>query len=203
MITILIVISTAIISIVCFQQRDLFHRLDFSPYNINNKNEWYRFISHGFLHADWIHLIVNMLVFFSFGSYVEKIFGMLEDRELIFSGKIFYLLLYFGGMIIASVSSFLKHKNDPYYISVGASGAVSAVLFTSIFFTPMEKIYFYGVIPMPGIVFGILYLIYSSYMARSGKGNVNHDAHLWGAIFGFVFPVILDTSLIQNFIHQF
>ncbi len=200
MITILIVVSTSIISIVCFQRRDLFHRLDFTPYKINSRKEWYRFITHGFLHADWTHLIVNMLVFFSFGTYVER---MLEDRAMLFSGSFFFILLYFGGMIIASVSSFIKHKDNPDYISVGASGAVSAVLFTSIFFTPMEKIYFYGVIPMPGIIFGVLYLIYSTYMARSGKGNVNHDAHLWGAVYGFLFPAIIDTSLIQNFINQF
>jgi membrane associated rhomboid family serine protease len=203
MITIIIVVVTAILSILCFSNENLFSRLDFEPYRINKKNEYLRFISHTFVHADWVHLIINMLVFYSFGRYVEQIFGALQERGTIFSGDLFYLLLYFGGAVIASVPSFIKHKEDPNYVSVGASGAVSAVLFSSIFFSPMEKIYFYAVIPMPGIVFGVLYLAYSSYMAKKGNDNVNHDAHFWGAVFGFLFPVILDPSLISNFINQF
>jgi len=203
MITILIVISTAVISIASFRRMDLFSKLDFQPYLINKKNEYFRFISHTFVHADWIHLIVNMLVFYSFGRYVEQIFSELQRSQLIFSGTFFYILLYFGGAIIASMPSFFKQKNNPDYISVGASGAVSAVLFSSIFFSPMAKIYFYGIIPMPGIVFGILYLIYSSYMGRRGRDNINHDAHFWGAVFGFVFPLLIEPSLIREFINQF
>ena len=203
MITIIIVVITAIISVICFQRDDLFRKFDFSPYNITRKKEWYRFISHGFVHADWVHLIINMLVFFSFGAYVEKIFGALEDRNMLFSAGLGYLLLYFGGMVVAAVSTLLKHRDDPNYASVGASGAVSAVLFASIFFSPMNKILFYGVIPMPGIVFGILYLAYSTYMGRSGRDNVNHDAHFWGAIYGFIFPMFIDPGLFRNFIDQF
>ncbi|HYW94378.1 MAG TPA: rhomboid family intramembrane serine protease [Bacteroidales bacterium] len=203
MITILIIVSTAIVSIICFQRDDLFMKLDFSPYNILRRKEWYRFITHGFVHADWVHLIVNMLVFFSFGSNVEKIFKILEDKNILFSAELAYIILYFGGMIIAAVSTLIKHKDNPNYASVGASGAVSAVLFTSIFFSPLGKILFFGVIPMPGFVFGILYLAYATYMGRSGRGNINHDAHFWGAVFGFVFPIIIDPHLFSAFIQQF
>ncbi len=203
MITILIVIVTAIVSIICFSREDLFAKFDFAPYYIIQRKEWYRFISHGFVHADWVHLIVNMLVFFSFGVHVESIFKSLEHAGMLFSAPLAYLILYFGGMIVATLSTFFKHREDPNYASVGASGAVSAVLFTSIFFSPLDKILFYGVIPMPGFVFGILYLAYSTYMGRSGRGNVNHDAHLWGAVFGFVFPLFINPHLFQNFINQF
>ncbi len=203
MITLIIVISTAIISIICFGNGKLFAKLDFEPFLIHKKNEYYRFLSHTFVHADWVHLIINMLVFYSFGRYVEQIFQALEQKGTIFSGDAFYLLLYFGGAIIASIPSYIKHKENADYVSVGASGAVSAVLFSSIFFSPMEKIYFYAIIPMPGIVFGVLYLVYSSYMSRKGNDNINHDAHLWGAVFGFIFPIILDPSLVSNFFNQF
>jgi membrane associated rhomboid family serine protease len=203
MITILIVATTAIISYICFQNTSLFARFDFSPYRVLHQKEWYRFISHAFLHADWVHLIVNMLVFFSFGRNVEIIFKQLENNDYILSGKLSYALLYFGGIIFASLSTFIKNRNNPYYVSVGASGAVSAVLFTSIFFSPMEKIYFYGIIPMPGIIFGVLYLAYSTYMSKTNKGNINHEAHLWGAVFGFLFPLMINPALLRIFINQF
>ena len=203
MITILIVIVTAIVSIICFRRDDLFEKFDFAPYYVLKRKEWYRFISHGFVHADWIHLIVNMLVFFSFGLHVENIFKGLENRHVLFSAQIGYILLYFGGMIISSLSTFFKHRDNPYYASVGASGAVSAVLFTSIFFSPLEKILFFGVIPMPGFIFGILYLVYASYMGRTGRGNINHEAHFWGAVFGFVFPLLINPNLFSTFVNQF
>lgn len=203
MITILIVITTAIISVISFQRSDLFSKLDFEPYLIQRKKQYFRFISHTFVHADWIHLIVNMLVFFSFGNYVERELANIQDHASLLSGNVVFLLLYFGGAIIASIPTFLKHKNNPDYVSVGASGAVSAILFTSIFLNPLDKVYFYGVLPVPGIVFGGLYLIYSSYMARKGNDNINHDAHFWGAVFGFVFPIIIEPSLIKDFFNQF
>jgi membrane associated rhomboid family serine protease len=96
----------------------------------------------------------------------------------------------------------LKHRNDPSYAAVGASGLVSAFVFAHIFFQPMQKIYFYFAIPIPGIVFGILYLIYSSYMSRRRMDNINHDAHLWGAVVGFFYPVIMEPSLIKYFIEN-
>ena len=203
MITILIVAVTAIISIICFKYPGLFNKFDFSPYNVYHKKEYYRFLSHVFVHADWLHLIINMLVFFSFGRYVERIFDDLENTNVIFSGAFFYILLYFGGAVVASISTLIRHRENPDYASVGASGAVSAILFTSIFFGPLQKVYFYGVLPVPGIIFGVLYLGYSSYMGRSGRDNINHDAHFWGAVFGFVYPLLLKPSLINHFINSF
>ncbi len=202
MITIIIVIITAIISIISFQNPVFMSRYDFSPYRISQRKEYYRFISHAFLHADWIHLLINMIVLFSFGVYVEREFSFLENAGHIRSGLLSFVLLYFSAILISSLTTFLKKRKDPYYIAVGASGAVSAVLFTSIFFSPLEKILLYGILPMPGIVFGILYLAYSSYMGKKDKDHINHDAHLWGAIYGIIFPVLLEPSQINLFFHQ-
>ncbi len=202
MVTIIIVITTCIISLIALQNAVLMSRYDFSPYRVYERKEYFRFISHAFLHADWMHLFINMIVLFSFGLYVEKEFKYLENSGQINSGIISYLTLYFSAIIISSISTFLKKRKNPYYVAVGASGAVSAVLFASIFFSPLEKILLYGILPMPGIVFGILYLGYSTYMGRKGNDHVNHEAHLWGAIYGLIYPMFLDPSLINRFIHQ-
>ncbi len=202
MVTIIIVVITSIISFIAFKNPVLMSRYDFSPYRISERKEYFRFISHAFLHADWIHLLINMVVLFSFGVYVEREFNLLENAGQIRSGLISFLLLYFSAIIISSITTFIKKHKDPYYIAVGASGAVSAVLFSSIFFSPLEKILLYGILPMPGIVFGILYLAYSSYMGKKDKDHINHDAHLWGAIYGIIFPILLDPSLINRFLYQ-
>ena len=114
-----------------------------------------------------------------------------------------YLVLYFGGMIVASVYDLLRYRNDPYYSSIGASGAVAAVLFCTIFLNPWDKILLFAVVPIPGILFGILYLIYCQYMARRGGGNINHNAHFYGAVFGFIYPILLEPRLLQLFLSHF
>ena len=118
------------------------------------------------LHADYIHLGVNMFVLWSFGNYVEQIFASLQSQELILSGRVSYLTLYLGGILISTLTTLKKNKDNPYYASIGASGAVSAVVFTAIFFDPMGKLLFFFLLPIPGIVFGILYLAYSQYMTQ-------------------------------------
>ena len=143
-----------------------------------------------------------MLVLYSFGRGVEQIFGNLEDQGLIFSGPFFYLLLYISSIALSTLSTVTKYRNNEGYSAVGASGAVSAVVFTYIFFAPLQKIYFYMVLPIPGIVFGILYLVYSSYMGRRNKDNINHAAHFWGAVVGFLFPILLEPSLIRVFLEN-
>jgi membrane associated rhomboid family serine protease len=203
MITTIIVIITAIISIFAFQRHDIMRKFDFAPWIIAEKGEYYRFLTHAFLHADWMHLIINMLVLFSFGRHVEMIFSELHTSGYLGVPWLTYLILYIGGILLSTLTTYLRHRKDPDYIAVGASGAVSSVLFTSIFFSPMGKILFYGVIPMPGILFGVLYLIYSSYMSKKGGDNINHDAHFWGAVYGFFFPLFIDFSLWKVFINQF
>lgn len=199
MITLFIVIITSLISVLAFRQNELFHRLDLSPSRIVHKQQYYRIFTHAFLHADYFHLGINMLVLYSFGSNVEKIFANLETQGVIFSGPFFYIMLYACSIALSSVSTVTRHRDDEAYSAVGASGAVSAVVFTYIFFAPLEKIYFYMVLPIPGILFGILYLGYSSYMSKRSSDNINHSAHFWGAVVGFVFPLLLEPHLISVF----
>lgn len=197
MITYTILAATIIVSLLCFNNSQLFNCLSFIPYRVIHAREWYRIFSHGFVHGDWMHLFVNMFTFWSFGEYIEHAF-----RSLGFGGGSF-LLLYFGGMIAASIHDLFRYRNAPWYSSIGASGAVSAVLFSAIFLNPWSKILLFAVIPIPGIIFGLLYLAYCQYMAKQSKDNINHNAHFYGAVYGFIFPAILEPRLIQAFFSQF
>ncbi len=191
--TYIIIAITIAVSFACFNNRQLFDKLALKPYRVIHAHEWYRVITHGFVHADWGHLFVNMFTFWSFGEYIEILFPQVGF------GKGVFLLLYFGGMVVASIPDLLRHRNDSWYTSIGASGAVSAVLFTSIFFNPWGKILFFAVLPIPGILFGFLYLAYCQYMARRGSDNINHNAHFYGAIYGFLLPGILNPVLFDLF----
>lgn len=202
MITIVIVIVTVGISLLAFRKQELLYRFDLSPYNLVHKKQYYRIFSHAFLHNDYMHLAINMLVLYSFGTGIEKIFGNLEQQGVIFSGPFYFVLLYLISIAIASLTTVSRYKDNSEYSAVGASGAVSAVVFTYIFFAPWQKIYFYMVLPIPGIVFGILYLLYSSYMGRRNKDNINHSAHFWGAVVGFIYPIILEPRLFGVFLEN-
>lgn len=202
MITPIIIAITAAISILAFQNEKLFERLQLNPYLIYHKNQFHRIVTHGFLHADWIHLLINMIVLFSFGSAVENRFDILESKGTISNSTLHFLILYFIGMMISTFSTIRKYKNNYNYNAIGASGAVSAVVFAFIFFSPKNTLLLMGFIPIPAIVFGVLYLIYSQYMRKKSGGNVNHDAHFIGAVFGFIYPVLLDPSLVRYFFNQ-
>lgn len=197
MITYIIIGITVFVSYRFFNNADLLRKLALIPYRTVKNNEWYRLITHGFVHADMTHLLVNMFTFWSFGTYIEKVFGYLGFGTLPFLG------LYFGGMIFASIYDLIKHHNDPYYVSIGASGAVSAVLFSYILFDPWSKILLFAIIPVPGIIFGVVYLAYCQYMAKRSGDNINHNAHFYGAVYGFLYPALLNPSLLKAFISHF
>ena len=201
--TLIIVIITSVISIVAFSNRILFARLQFNPYQAYHRKEWYRIITHGFLHANWTHLIINMLVLFSFGGVIENSFRIMAAQTWMKFPILWYVLFYLLALVISSLTTLRKHKDDIWYNSVGASGAVSAVLFCCIFFYPNMSLLFMGVIPVKAYIFGPLYLLYSYYAARKEGDNINHDAHLLGAIFGFLFPLMIDVHLIRLFLEQF
>lgn len=203
MITNILIAFTAIISIVAFYNQNWFSKLQFNAYQIFHRKEIYRLLTHGFLHANWIHLIVNMMVLYFFGPHVEYYLKVSLKPEMQHLSSYLYILFYFLGIIIASFISLYRHRDDPWYNAVGASGAVSAITFFFIFFNPWELLYFYGIIPVPGIVMGVLYLIYSHYMSNRESDNINHDAHLTGAIYGFIFPLFIDYHLIHYFIQEF
>ncbi len=197
--TILIIIITVLISVAALYRTSVFDTLKFNPYRTNHNKEVWRLFTYGFIHADWVHLGVNMFVLFSFGTLVSSYF------DLIFPGKatFYFLLLYFGALAISAAPAFGKHKNNLYYNSVGASGAVSAIVFSSIVFDPMNKIYLFFIpIGIPAILFGVLYLVYSAYMDKKGKDNIGHDAHFWGGIYGFVLTIALKPDLFSHFLYQ-
>lgn len=197
MLTYIIIAVTVAVSLACFSNGQLFDKLSLKPYRVVHAREWYRVISHGFVHADWVHLFVNMFTFWSFGQYIESAFQYLGF------GHWAFLVLYFGAMIVASVSDLIRFRNAAWYTSIGASGAVSAVLFTAILLNPWDKILLFAVIPIPGILFGVLYLAYCQYMARQGGDNINHNAHFYGAVFGLVFPILLEPQLFRMFLSHF
>ncbi len=196
MITWFIIGITVLISYLAFQNSDLMSKLQFNAAQIIHRKEYYRLVSHAFIHANWSHLGVNMLVLYFFGRNIETYFDYYFGR----SANAYFILLYFGGILASNIWSLAKNRNNYYYNAVGASGAVSAVLFASIFFDPWNLLYFFAIIPIPGIVFAIGYLFYSYYMSKKKNDNVAHDAHFLGAVFGFIFPILLKPSLFDKFI---
>ena len=196
MITWIIIGITAAVSYFAFQNSPLMDKLQFNAALIVHRKQYYRIISHAFVHVGWTHLLVNMMVLYFFGPHVEGYFRFeFEDR-----GTLFFLILYIGGIIISNAWSLIKHQDNYYYNAVGASGAVSSVLFTFIFSNPWEMLYLFAIIPIPGILFAVGYLLYSYQMSRRESDNVAHDAHFLGAVYGFVFPIVLKPELFSRFI---
>ena len=191
----MLILIIALVSAFAFSQKDTMAQLQFNAFQIYHRHQYYRIVSHAFVHAGWEHLIVNMIVLYSFGIAVEHYFQMYFGTV----GSYYYLVLFFGSVIFSSLWSLIIHRDNPYYNAVGASGAVSAILFTAIFFDPWSNIYFFGILPIPGIIFSGLYLYYSYYMSTKKSDNIGHDAHFMGAIFGFFFPVMLRPSLLMEF----
>lgn len=193
---------TVLISIMAFNQPEVFSRLQLNPYQVYHRKEWYRLITHGFVHVDWMHLLINMFVLYSFGSQVENVFESLQQADYLRYYQMWYTVFYITAIVISSLLTVAKHRNDAYYNSVGASGAVSAVVFFYIFFAPYQKLLLFMIIPIPGILFGVAYLVYSQYMSRKSNDNINHDAHFVGAVYGFLFPLLIKFSLITYFVQQ-
>lgn len=201
--TVIIVIITALVSIGGFNNQRLVDDLIFYPPAITQRNQWYRFFSCGLIHADAGHLIFNMLSLYLFGEFVEKSFAYVFEEK----GKILYLVMYVVALFVCLLPTFAKHKDDYYYRSLGASGAVSAVIFAGLLLEPRNKVGFFFIPPIiPGYVFGPLYLIISSVLEKKSADNVNHSAHIWGAIFGMVFVIVMayvlktDYHPLQQFI---
>lgn len=189
-VTILLIAANVIFSFIGFSNNTLVEKTIGWPYYTKRENQWYRFITSGFLHADWMHLIFNMFTLFFFGSVIEVLFNRFN-----LGGSVAYLALYFLGMIVADIPSYIKHKDQYEYRSLGASGAVAAVVFGVIVFSPWTSIYIYGAIKISALVYAVLYILYCIYMGKQGNDNVNHDAHLWGSLFGLVFTLGLLIGL--------
>ena len=195
-VTLIIIVATTLVSVWAFSNNDIYRRLSFNAYDIKHFRNGHRFLSYDFVHADWIHLMINMLVLYSFGRAVETYYSMLWGTK----GMFYYLLLYVGGTVMSTTPAYARHKDDYTYTAVGASGAVSAVVFASIIFDPLNKIYLFMIpVGIPAVIFGVLYLGYSWYMAKRNIDNIGHDVHFWGAVFGFFFTIALKPALALYF----
>lgn len=198
MVTYILIAVTVLVSMYAFNQPEVMRRFILNPYLAKTRNEYYRFLTSGFLHKDHVHLIFNMITLYFFGRIIEMVF------EAIFGslGSVYFIALYLLAIIVSDIPSYFKHRHNPAYSSLGASGGVAAIVFAFILFLPLEKINLYLFIPIPGFILGGLYLIYSYYQGRRAADHINHDAHLYGALFGLIFCAILYPPSIQNFIDQ-
>ena len=188
--TILTIAVTSVISILAFSNNTLIDKLILWPRRMDSPEEYYRLLTAGFIHADWNHLLFNMFTLYFIGVYAESMLGF------------GFFTLYLTGIIVSSLPSFLKNRNNSYYRSLGASGGVSAVVFFFIYFQPWNTIrIMFLPIDIYCIVFGGLYLASEIYMSKRGGGNVNHDAHIWGAVYGFAYAILIDPSHGIDFIN--
>ena len=198
-VTLVIVIITGLVSYQCFNDRSLFDRLKHHPYTESRHGEYHRMLTSGFVHGDWVHLIVNMYVLHEFGTVVETIFIQAHGLVL---GRVLYLLMYLIIIVIADLPSFFQHRDNPGYASIGASGAVSGVLFTYVLFSPWSLLGLFFVIPIPAIIFAVLYLVYSSWAGKNMNDRIDHSAHFTGAVAGLILTMLIIPRSIQVFINQ-
>jgi membrane associated rhomboid family serine protease len=198
--TLIIVLITVAASWYAWRDESVMSRWLFNPYRVQSRQEYGRFVTSGLIHADIGHLAFNMITFYSFGNIVEQTFQYLFGPT---TGMVYFLLLYVLGVIVSDLPTFFKHRENPGYNSLGASGGVSSVVFVGILFYPLQKLYLFFIpIGIPGFIFGGLYMLYSFVESRRGRGYINHDAHLWGAIFGILFVVVLYPDVIPMFMRQ-
>jgi membrane associated rhomboid family serine protease len=186
-ITVILIIITALVSFGTFSNHKMTDDLVFYPPAVSQRNQWYRFISSGFIHADFGHLAFNMLALYLFGDRVEVYFKELFGRP----GSAIYLVLYLSALIVAHLPTYFKHRNNYAYRSLGASGAVSAIVFAGLVLVPSMEVYIYFIpIPIPGFIFAPLYLFLSYLLQKRAKDNINHSAHIWGSIYGAAFVIV-------------
>lgn len=191
-VTLVIVALTTVISFAAFSNPRLLERMVLWPPAIGRWRQYDRLLTCGFVHADFAHLLFNMFTFFSFGAYMERLF---TPRI----GALGYAAFYAAGIVISALPSFLRHRDDAGYRSLGASGAVSAVLFAYILIKPWSMILVFA-FPVPAIVFALLYLGYTIYMDRRQTDRVNHSAHLWGAAYGVLFTIVINHRVLPHFL---
>lgn len=190
---------TIVVSLYAFNKPKVLGALILNPYAVSQRRQYYRFVTSGFIHNDHMHLIFNMFSFYFFGTAVESVLKQLSGKEW---GGVLFIALYILAIVASDIPSYLKHRNNPRYNSLGASGGVAAVIFAFILFLPLENIYIYAALPVPGFILGTLYVIFSWYQGRKANDNINHDAHLYGALFGFVFCAIIYPRSLPYFVEQ-
>ena len=194
LLTLAILAVTCLVSWIAFKDRKLMQRLLLWPPAVSKKHEYWRLLSYGLVHADFQHLLFNMITLFFFGRALEGFFAG-------YLGPLGLLWFYLGGLLVSILPTYIKNRNNANYYSLGASGAVSAVLFAFILLSPWSMIIVF-VIPVPAILYAVAFLGYSIYMDHRGGGYINHSAHSWGAAYGVLFMVIMDPRVTVVFVQQ-
>ncbi len=185
-----IFVFTIITSLYAFYDNSIYGKFMLHPYSVSKGQNVFTLITSGLVHADWMHLFFNMFTFYAFAFALESMMGSWR-----------FGLLYFLGLVLSDLPTVIKHKDNFNYNSLGASGAISAVLFSYILYNPMSKIYIMFIpIGIPAVVFGVIYLIYCAYASRNSRDHINHDAHFFGALTGLIFTIIFVPGILQNFI---
>ncbi|MCS6916591.1 MAG: rhomboid family intramembrane serine protease [Chitinophagales bacterium] len=195
-VVLLLILLTVLVSYSAFQRPELLERMALRPYAVAHQGEWWRFITSGLVHANWPHLLINMLVFYSFGTVVLKYYQIYFPDW----GTWLFVLLYAAGMVVSDLPTYFRYRQHSWYASLGASGAVSAVTFAFVLIDPRNMIYLMGILPMPAIVWGVAYLAYSHIMSYRGGDHINHSAHFTGAVFGVVFTLALRPAFAEEFL---
>lgn len=204
MITIIIIVITSLISIRAFKDNELMSRFIFHPPAVNEGN-WYRLFTYGAVHADYTHLIFNMFTLYFFGTEVERVFKLAFGQA---QGSALFILLYISALLVSIVPTYYKNKNNASYYSLGASGAVSAIIFAYVLINPMSYMGILFIpIMLPAFLFGLLFILISISLDKKQAGGINHSAHITGGVYGMiymvsVFFVLAKTNLFNAFISQ-
>jgi len=197
-VTYTIIGATVLVSMLAFNRPAMLAEFMMNPYKIRTQGQYFRFLTSGFIHKDHMHLILNMFSLFFFGRVIEHVFGIIFAEW----GVVYYIALYLLAIMVSDLPSYFKNKNNPRYNSLGASGGVAAVIFASIVFQPLQYICLFVAICLPGFILGTAYIVYSYFQGKKANDNINHDAHLYGAAFGFVFCIVMYPPSIANFFKE-
>ncbi|MGK6350733.1 rhomboid family intramembrane serine protease [Parapedobacter sp. DT-150] len=189
---------TIVTSIYTFSNHHLFGKFMLHPHSVSRGQRMYTLLTSGLIHRDWGHLLFNMLTFYFFGFPLERLLASLSAW-----GHGQFAVIYLLGLILSDIGTVFKEKNNSSYYSLGASGAICAVLFSFILFDPKMMLGVFMIIPMPAWLFGVLFLGYCVWASKNARDSINHDAHFYGAIFGIVLTIIFYPWVIQHFISQF
>jgi membrane associated rhomboid family serine protease len=191
---------TVLVSLYASSNPEFLAKCIMHPFSVHRKQEYYRFVSSGFVHNGYIHLLFNMMTMYFFAPMLEIRYFLSEFGLL--QGYLYFFLLYIGGIIVSDIPTFMQHKNTIHYQSLGASGGVAAIIFSMILYNPLIEIYLYFAIPIPGFILGVIYVIYSYYYSKGSDDNINHSAHLYGALYGLVFSAAIRPTAVIEFFQQ-
>ncbi|MCS6794895.1 MAG: rhomboid family intramembrane serine protease [Raineya sp.] len=197
LVTYIIIGITVVLSFVAWSNPNIMQKWIFNPYTISKRNEWHRFLTSGFIHLDYLHLIFNMVSLYFLGIYAEKEFY----RQFGENYQWIFVIFYLSAIIVADIPVFWKNRNNAYYNALGASGAVSAIVFSAVMIEPNIRLLIFPIpFPVPGILYAVLYVAYSAYMSKNARDNIGHDAHLYGSLYGVVFTLIFFPDSISKII---